>query len=134
MGLIPEDMRDRIPAIGEGPPERGLAETMVYVRFCDPSNKWRWYLLESDGKETFFGLAVTDRIAVAGQMTFAELENLQFEDRQGNKGKVMRDVEFTPQTVESVARREASLAELLSRPSPLSQKAPESLVEIEGLE
>ena len=58
--LLSEELRHKIPRIGSNPLEP-LGERIVHVRFFDPTSNWRWYVMEYDGDETFFGLVLQGR-------------------------------------------------------------------------
>ncbi len=126
--MLPETVRKQIPAIGSDL-TTPLAETMIYARFYDRSTHWQWFVLEMDGESECFGIVLSRVAAVAGRFTLTELEGLN--SPEGERGAVVLDAAFDPQTVGRLAEREPAVRELLEVPSPGKRRAAEGLVELE---
>jgi hypothetical protein len=108
-----------LPGIGASL-EIALEETLVYVKFHDPASRWKWYVIEFDGEDTFFGLVVNPVGVVAGQFKLAELECLRFGDEQEEGEGVERDTRFQPLTVADLAKTEPGIDDFLSEERPLA--------------
>ena len=111
-------MKAELPGIGSSP-ETPLKETLVHIKFHEPSNRWKWYVIECDGGGTFFGLVVSAAAVVAGQFTLTELENLLFDDEQAGSRSIRRDVSFHPMTVAELAEKEPGIREFLLDQTPV---------------
>ncbi len=85
---------------------------VVHACFRDPDSDWRWYPIEFDGADTFFGVVASTRFAFAGQFTLSELEALRCEDENAS---VARDPDFRPMTLGELARRQPHLAQVFAR-------------------
>ena len=53
MKLMTKELRGRIPPLYSAEKQ---ADPMVHAKFFTPDSNWTWYVLEFDGKDTFFGL------------------------------------------------------------------------------
>lgn len=113
--LLSEELRHKIPRLGSGSPQP-LEERVVHVRFFDPTSNWRWYVLEFDGEDTFFGLVLAGKSALTGQFTLSELEALCYESPGQGKIGVERDSYFRPVSVLELARSEPAVAGILKSP------------------
>jgi hypothetical protein len=114
--LLDDRLKAQLPGMGSSP-ETPLEELFVHLRFHDPANRWKWYVIEFDGEDTFFGLVVNPAGVVAGQFTLAELESLCFgEEARG----VHKDAAFQPISVSDLAAIEPSIKEFLSERTPLT--------------
>ena len=118
MKLLPEELKADLPGIGSNP-EVSLRETRVHIKFHDPSNRWKWYVLEYDGEDTFFGLVVSAAAAVAGQFTLTELEHLSPTGGQSDGRYIRRDLNFLPTTVGELMETEPGIGEILPEQHPL---------------
>ena len=113
--LLSEELRHKIPRIGSNPLEP-LEKRIVHVRFFDPTSSWRWYVMEYDGDDTFFGLVLAGQSALTGQFTLSELEALCYENPRLGKVGVERDSYFRPVTLAELGRSEAAIGRLLDDP------------------
>ena len=77
--------------------------------FFDPTSSWRWYVLEFDGQETFFGLILTSRHAVAGNFTLNELESLSCPHPEKGEMRIERDRSFQAMTLRQLMLLEPNL-------------------------
>ena len=127
MELLTDELKGCLPAIGSDP-DTPMAKTRVHLRYFDPSSSWEWYVLEYDGDQTFFGLALTNHLAVAGQFTLEELQSITGPGGDG----VSRDPAFESVTVEELAESRPVLHELLAEPAPREVNAARDLVSLEG--
>ena len=128
MGLVPEAVLEKIPAMGSDP-ETPLRDTMVHVRLFDPGSNWQWFILEVGDNHTCFGLVVSRSVAVAGQFGLGELSGLQDED---GIPSVRFDPDFEPLTVGELGSRLPSVAELLQEPIPREINLVRDLVDLES--
>ncbi|HLV00073.1 MAG TPA: hypothetical protein VKZ59_02325 [Acidobacteriota bacterium] len=126
MELLPKQLASNLPAIGSslGIP---LEDTIVHIRYFDSSTSWRWYVLEFDGKDTFFGLLISDHLVTAGQFTLTELQSIRNEDGHLS---IRRDLEFSFRSVRDLVASEPEVVQLLKAPGPTDEAA-SSLVQIE---
>ena len=116
--LLPDELRTVLPGMGSSP-EIPLKELLVHLKFSDPANRWRWYVLEFDGEGIFFGLVINAVAVVAGQFTLAELESLYFDEEKPEGEGVSRDVHFQPMTVAELAGIEPGIKRFLDDQKPL---------------
>ena len=110
--LLSEELRHKIPRIGSNPLEP-LGERIVHVRFFDPTSNWRWYVMEYDGDDTFFGLVLAGQSALTGRFTLSQLETLCYENPGLGKVGVERDSYFRPVTLAELGRSEEAIGRLL---------------------
>lgn len=127
MELLPGKLASKLPAIGSSP-DVPLDETPVHIRFFDRSSNWRWYVLEYDGQDTFFGLLITNYLVTAGQFTLTELQSIAGE---AGEPSIQRDREFSVQSVRQLAETEPRVIELLETPGPMDSQT-STLVQIDG--
>ncbi len=109
--LLSPQLRKKLPLPSEDP-LAAPGETLVFARFFDPTSSWRWYALEFDGQETFFGLIVTSHHAVAGNFTLSELESLRCPHPEKGEMKIERDLSFQGMTLRQLTRLEPNLESL----------------------
>lgn len=133
MSLLTEKLRNRLPRIGNDP-GTPIRDTTVHARFYDPSSVWNWYVIEYDGRETFFGLIVTRHTAVAGQFSLGELEAIVYDDPAEGEIRVRNDPNFTPVTVAKLAETDTNVMEFLTDIPPRELNAERDLVNLEGLD
>lgn len=129
MELLPKQLASNLPVIGSSP-DIPLEDTTVHIRYFDSSTSWRWYVLEFDGKDTFFGLLVSNYLVTAGQFTLTELQSIRNEDGDPS---IRRDLEFSLRSVRDLVATEPEVLQLLETPGPMDITA-SSLVQIEGSE
>jgi hypothetical protein len=108
-----------------------MKDTMVYARYVDLSGNLRWYAIEFDGEDTFFGLVVSRFAAVAGQFTLTELRSIAGEKGAGQEGSVELDEKFVACTVGELADSELTIEEILATPSPREMNLVSGLVDLE---
>lgn len=105
MDLLPAELREKIPRLGADT-DVPLDEMIVYTKFFDPTSQWRWYVLQFDGENTFFGFVLTSSNALAGQFTLSELEGLRYHHQTLGEVGVERDTYFRPVTVKMLREME----------------------------
>lgn len=105
LNLLPAELREKIPRLGTDP-EVPIDEMMVYTKFFDPTSRWRWYVLQFDGENTFFGFVLTTNHALAGQFTLSELRGLRYHHQRLGDVGVERDTYFRPLTVKALCEVE----------------------------
>jgi hypothetical protein len=113
---IPEELLASFPPLGVDP-DTPLRETLVHARFFDPASSWQWYVIEFDGHETFFGLILSRRVAVAGQFTLTELSSIDAHPSDDGPGIIL-DTEFQPKTVAELGKSTPAVLGLLAEPIP----------------
>ena len=90
MKLITKEIQNKIPKLYETD-RQPEDKKMVYIKLFCPWNKWTWYGIEYDGKDTFFGYVEGDANEL-GYFTLSELKSVQ-----GPFGlKIERDKFFLP--------------------------------------
>jgi len=127
MGLVPDDVLKRIPAMGSDP-DTPLRDTVVHARLFDPESSWQWFIMESADSETFFGIVVSGSVALAGQFGLNELEALQDPD---GEPAVRFDPDFQPLTAAKLAEKLPTIAGLLKEPSPREINRVRELVDLD---
>ena len=90
--LMTEEIRKRLPKLNETE-DTPIEEKIAQVKFFSPYNGWRWYAVEFDGDDTFFGLV--DGFEVEwGYFSYSELASVAL---AGNTlPAVERDCSFNP--------------------------------------
>jgi hypothetical protein len=93
--LVTAEMRKRIPKLYETD-ETPISEKIAHAKFFSPYNGWRWYVVEYDGEDTFFGMV--DGFEVEwGYFSLSELSSVAI---AGNTvPAVERDISFQPQSI-----------------------------------
>ncbi len=110
LDLLPAELREKIPRLGTNS-EVPLDEMVVYTKFYDPTSRWRWYVLQFDGENTFYGFVLTTNHALAGQFTLTELEGLRYRHHTLGEVGVERDTYFRPLTVKELRELEPVMRE-----------------------
>jgi hypothetical protein len=86
--LLTKELRRKIPPLYSAEKQ---SDPMVYAKFFTPDSNWTWYVLEFDGKDTFFGL-VYGLETELGYFSLSEISTVA-----GPLGlKVERDLYFEP--------------------------------------
>jgi len=86
--LMTRELRRRIPPLYSAEKQ---ADRTVHAKFFTPDSNWTWYVLEFDGKDTFFGL-VYGLETELGYFSLSEISTVA-----GPLGlKVERDLYFEP--------------------------------------
>ena len=117
--LLEDKLKAELPGMGSSP-KTPIEESFVHLKFHDPANHWKWYVIEFDGEGTFFGLVVNPAGVVAGQFTLTELESLGFDGEHGEGQGIERETAFEPITVSDLADIEPGIREFLSEQTPLT--------------
>ena len=73
MKLITEELRKALPALYSQENEK---DPMVVCKFFAVWTSWKWYGIEFDGKDTFFGYVAGDYPEL-GYFSLSELQNLK---------------------------------------------------------
>ena len=90
------------------PSQQNIRDPIVYAKYFMPDSHWTWYVLEFDGKETFFGYVDGDYQEL-GYFSLSELESIR-----GPLGlKVERDVYWKPKPLSEV-KKEISKAQKIT--------------------
>ena len=116
--LLPDELKATLPGMGSSP-ETPLKESLVHIKFHDPAERWRWYVIEVGDEGTFFGLVANAVAIVAGQFTLAELESLQCDGEHPGGDRVGRDDHFQPMTVAELAELEPGIKDFLAEQETL---------------
>lgn len=112
--LLPEKSAKRIPALGSNQSIL-LEDKTALVKFLCPDLSWRWYIIEYDGDNTFFGIVMAGEQAIAGQFTLSELESLEFPGSDNDESGVEFDEHFRPTTLRELVKTEPSISQLLQK-------------------
>jgi len=89
MKLLTAEIK-KLPAIG-ATEEIDTCEKILKFKFFCPWNNWKWYPVEFDGKDEFFGLVDGDFVEW-GYFTLSEMESVK-----GLMGlKIERDLNWIP--------------------------------------
>ncbi len=92
--LVTAEMRRTLPPLYSAEKQD---DPMVYAKFFTPDSSWTWFVLEFDGKDTFFGLVVGLETEL-GYFSLGELESVR-----GPLGlRIERDLYFEPQSLSKV--------------------------------
>jgi hypothetical protein len=85
--------------------QQNIKDPIVYAKYFMPDSHWTWYVLEFDGKDTFFGYVDGDYQEL-GYFSLSELESIR-----GPLGlKVERDLYWKPKPLSEV-KKEISKAQ-----------------------
>ena len=96
MKLMTEELKRKIPPLYS---QENVEDPIVYVKYFLPGTNWTWYVLEFDGKDTFFGY-VDGIYPELGYFSLSELEKLR-----GPLGlKVERDLYWKPRPLSKVKK------------------------------
>ncbi len=88
MQLLTKELRGKIPPLYS---QNKNPDPLVICKFFTPDSSWTWYVIEFDGKDTFFGL-VDGFEKELGYFSLSELESIR-----GKLGlPVERDLYFKP--------------------------------------
>ena len=95
--LLPEDLRKQLPKL-YSTEHTPTDEKMAHAKFFCPYNGWRWYAVEFDGKDTFFGLVEGWEVEW-GYFSLSELAELTV---QNGVPAIERDTSFTPTQIRDI--------------------------------
>ena len=88
MLMLTKENRANLPALYS---QENNPDPLVVIKFFQPWGSWTWYVIEFDGKDTFFGL-VDGFEEELGYFSLSELCSVH-----GPFGlKIERDLHFTP--------------------------------------
>ena len=87
MKLLTRELKKKLPPLGA----TDDPDPMVICKFFIPGFHWKWYAIEYDGKDTFFGWVDGD-FPELGSFRLSELKSIT--DKWGLP--VERDHQFTP--------------------------------------
>ena len=88
--LMTKELEKIIPAMYSSENTK-LEDKTVYAKFFTPDSNWTWFVLEWDGKNTFFAM-VHGLEKELGYVSLSELESVR-----GPMGlEIERDLHFTP--------------------------------------
>ena len=112
--LLPEKLAKRIPVLGSNQSIL-LEDKTAFAKFLCPDLSWRWYIIEYDGENTFFGIIMAGEQAIAGEFTLSELESLEFSGINNDKSGVEFDKHFQPTTLRELVKTEPSIRQMLQK-------------------
>ncbi len=96
MQLMTEELRKKIPKLYSQEKEK---DPVVYAKYFTPDSSWTWYVLEFDGKDTFFG-HVDGFEPELGYFSLSELESVK-----GPLGlEIERDLHWEPKPLSEVKK------------------------------
>jgi len=96
MRLMTEELKKKIPPLYS---QENAEDPIVYAKYFTPDSYWTWYVLEFDGKDTFFGY-VDGIYPELGYFSLSELEKIR-----GPLGlKVERDLYWKPKPLSEVKK------------------------------
>lgn len=96
--MMTEEIRKSIPKLYETE-NLPIEEKMAQVKYFSPYNGWRWYVVEFDGDDTFFGLVDGFELEW-GYFSLSELSSVAL---GGNTlPAVERDLYFVPTSMKEV--------------------------------
>jgi len=91
-----KELRKKIPPLYA---QQNIKDPIVYAKYFMPGSHWTWYVLEFDGKDTFFGYVDGDYQEL-GYFSLSELEGIR-----GPLGlKVERDLYWKPKPLSEVKK------------------------------
>lgn len=94
MQLLPGYVLSKLPQLNS---QDGIEDPMVICKFFAVFTSWTWYVIEFDGKDTFFGYVAGDYPEL-GYFTLSELINLKGPMGLG----IERDLYFKPQPLSKI--------------------------------
>ena len=96
MQLITKQLAKDLPPLGATEADK---DPLVRAKFFYPDFSWRWYAIEYDGEDLFFGYVEGD---------FPELGYFSLSELKGNHGKlgmaIERDRYFQPRRLSQIRR------------------------------
>jgi hypothetical protein len=96
--MMTEEIRKRLPKLYETE-NLPIEEKMAQVKYFSPYNGWRWYAVEFDGEDTFFGLVEGFEVEW-GYFSLSEMMNVAL---GGNTlPAVERDLYFVPTSMKQI--------------------------------
>lgn len=91
-----EELRKKIPKLYS---QENAKDPVVYAKYFTPDSSWTWYVLEFDGKDTFFGY-VDGFEQELGYFGLSELESVK-----GPLGlEIERDLYWKPKPLSEVKK------------------------------
>ena len=96
MMLLTRDLRRKIPKLYS---QEHKKDPIAYVKFFAPSSNWTWYILEFDGKDTFFAYVV----GLESELGYVSLRELQSVRGRWGLG-IERDRHFRPTPLSKIKR------------------------------
>jgi len=101
MKLMTKELRKKIPPLYS---QEGVKDPIVYAKYFTSDSHWTWYVLEFDGKDTFFGYVEGD-YSEFGYFSLSELEKIR-----GPLGlKVERDLYWEPKPLSEAVKKKVRL-------------------------
>ncbi len=98
MKLLTKALRKKLPKLYET--EEQGDDAIAVCKFFTPDSNWKWYVVEFDGEDTFFGL-VTGFETELGYFTLSELKTVR-----GAFGlPIERDLYWEEMTVGEIKKR-----------------------------
>jgi hypothetical protein len=95
--LLPLAIRKKLPKLYA---TDGIKDKMIYLKLFSPYSNHTWYIVEFDGKDTFFGYVAGTSFPEWGYISYNELTNA---NRNGLP-LVERDKYFTPKKFSKILK------------------------------
>jgi len=96
MRLVTEELRKKIPPLYS---QEKVKDPIAHAKYFTPDSSWTWYVIEFDGKDTFFGY-VNGIYPEMGYFSLSELETVR-----GPLGlKIERDSYWEPKPLSEVQK------------------------------
>lgn len=110
--LLPKDIAKTIPPLYWTEKQNTASPPLVYAKFFSPFNDWRWFVLEYDGDDTFFGLVVGWE-AELGYFSLKDLSDASITLPDGTRvPAVERDLGFEVKSLDEVKKDLAAVGAL----------------------
>ena len=96
MRLVTEELRKKIPPLYS---QEKVKDPIAHAKYFTPDSSWTWYVIEFDGKDTFFGY-VDGIYPEMGYFSLSELEGVG-----GPLGlRIERDLYWEPKPLSEVQK------------------------------
>lgn len=96
MQLLTQEIVERIPKLYQ---TENQIDPIVQIKLFYPDFSWTWYVIEFDGKDTFFGFVVGE---------FSELGYFSLRELEKNRGRfgleIERDIHFIPTPLSEIKK------------------------------
>jgi len=96
--LLTAEIKKKLPALYS---QENVKDPIVQVKFFAPYSGWRWFGIEFDGTDQFFGY-VQGLDSELGYFSFAELDELTTRLGGFSVPAVERDLSFTPKPLSAI--------------------------------
>ena len=103
MKLLTKEIRKILPKAGEQD-SKNTDETIAYIKFFCPWSNWKWYVMDFDGEDIFFGYVI-GLYNEFGTFRLSELENIRGPFGLG----IERDIFFKPTKIIELKKKHGDL-------------------------